>query len=454
MSIWPRAPKNLILPSTCSRQLGLRQKVCAPMVSSSLLHDGHHRGIFHTKDETLSTSGYHRLHILCGESLCSHTAMWLRTATTAAIVALSEGGIPLGHEVAPCSPLEAIRVFAADPECRARVRTADGSRMSALEIQRHYLGRVEAHMHNGFMPPWTPDACRKWREILDCIEQGAQACNARLDWAIKRELYAQHARRHGVEGGALPGRTLLDAREDGTRPAAPLRNEFCEIDMRFGQMGRNKGIFERLDRAGVLDHRVPGVDNIEHAMENPPATGRAKVRGRCIRRLAGERARYVCSWHAIRDRATGKRLDLQDPFADKELWLERPEPAACPSDPLAGLLSEPDVTALLELHEQRHTARRSLMSRRPACRRPRTETTESHDGFRVGDRVILGRHDVVNGSDNWAQQMDRYVGRTAIIMQIGAPDSAGCGVVRVDLDRGRWMWRTRNLQGVPTQPPF
>ena len=29
------------------------------------------RGIFHTKDEPLCTNGYHRLHVLCGESLCS-----------------------------------------------------------------------------------------------------------------------------------------------------------------------------------------------------------------------------------------------------------------------------------------------------------------------------------------------------------------------------------------------
>jgi len=31
------------------------------------------RGIFHTKDETLAADGYHRLHIICGESLCSET---------------------------------------------------------------------------------------------------------------------------------------------------------------------------------------------------------------------------------------------------------------------------------------------------------------------------------------------------------------------------------------------
>jgi proteasome accessory factor A len=43
------------------------------------------RGIFHTKDETLAEEGYHRLHIITGESLCSETALWLNMGATALI---------------------------------------------------------------------------------------------------------------------------------------------------------------------------------------------------------------------------------------------------------------------------------------------------------------------------------------------------------------------------------
>ena len=35
------------------------------------------RGLFHTKDESLSPDGYHRLHVLSSESLCSELAIWL-----------------------------------------------------------------------------------------------------------------------------------------------------------------------------------------------------------------------------------------------------------------------------------------------------------------------------------------------------------------------------------------
>ena len=38
------------------------------------------RGIFHTKDETLGSNGFHRLHVICGDSVCSQTALWLKVA--------------------------------------------------------------------------------------------------------------------------------------------------------------------------------------------------------------------------------------------------------------------------------------------------------------------------------------------------------------------------------------
>src|SRR5688572_15924043 len=51
------------------------------------------RGIFHTKDETLGTAGQHRLHVLCGESLCSDLGVLLKIGTTALIVAAIDEGM-------------------------------------------------------------------------------------------------------------------------------------------------------------------------------------------------------------------------------------------------------------------------------------------------------------------------------------------------------------------------
>ena len=85
-----------------------------------------HRGIFHTKDESLSSHGYSRLHVLCGESVCSQTALWLKTAITTLVVALAEAGLRPCRAIVLLNPLEAMQQFAADSSCTATVLAADG----------------------------------------------------------------------------------------------------------------------------------------------------------------------------------------------------------------------------------------------------------------------------------------------------------------------------------------
>ena len=91
----------------------------------------HSRGIFHTKDEPLSGGAYHRLHLLCGESLCSQLATWLKIGTTALVVAMIEAGLQPGDAVALRAPVAAMQTFAGDPGCAAAVAacsTGAGSR--------------------------------------------------------------------------------------------------------------------------------------------------------------------------------------------------------------------------------------------------------------------------------------------------------------------------------------
>jgi hypothetical protein len=108
---------------------------------------------------------------------------------------------------------------------------------------------------------------------------------------------------------------------DGLKPFVELRRELFEIDTRFGQLGE-RGVFTALERAGVLEHQVAGVDRIEEAILNPPAVGRAKIRGECIRRFSQEKDRYVCTWDCIKDTASARTLDLSEPFATDEKWRQ------------------------------------------------------------------------------------------------------------------------------------
>jgi proteasome accessory factor A len=318
------------------------------------------RGIWHTKSEPLC-SGYSRLHVLCGESLCSETATFLKIGATALIVAMADAGLQPGSAVQLADPLEAMRKIAGDTTCKRPLRMTDGRLMTAIDIQRSYLEMAEAYVSASFMPAWAAEVCRRWRAVLDQLEEAPAAVDKTLDWGIKRALYADHARSLGIRWEDLPywndlidrmvaalaartGRAAVIPLELAIRPhrripkdlafVEPIlqsrgykpenlrkvlnsRQKFFEIDTRFGQLGP-KGIFETLDLAGVLRHRVSGVDNIEHAMKEPPAVGRARIRGQVIKRLAGGNAQ--CDWQIIVDYGGGQMLDLSDPFTREESW--------------------------------------------------------------------------------------------------------------------------------------
>jgi hypothetical protein len=350
--------------------LSARAPHMTKVVSGCSTHD---RGIFHTKNEPLCDGGYHRLHLLCGDSLLSQRAMWLTAGSTALIVRLVELGDRPGDTVRMRSPLKALRAFADDPECKKKVRLARGGTANAIAIQRHYLECVEARAGSGSMPSWAPDVCRVWRETLDALERDPRELESTLDWAIKHALYRQRIQNAGLDwrllpvwgsvleklnrargqdrrlavtfgvreilGGDSPIRELaLDLEPelqrkglswDGLDAFLALRQELFEIDWRFAQLGAT-GIFDALDRSGVLDHRVPGVNRVERAVSFAPTGGRAQLRGRVIRRLARRDEAGFCDWNFVSNQTKNRTLDLSDPFETKEHWKIPPEPVDPP----------------------------------------------------------------------------------------------------------------------------
>jgi proteasome accessory factor A len=327
------------------------------------------RPLFHTKDEPLSASGYHRLHIICGESLCSEWAEWLKVGATALVVAMIEAGLKPGSGFELKAPLAALRVIAADTRCQSRVRLEDGSEANALQIQHHYLSLAESHLGDPFMPLWAEQVCARWKQTLDLLGESPERARKMLDWPMKQALYAHYAGSRGMEWETLgrwnhvvgrlktaldrtrrrcplcpdsilgPNSPILEevaqltpyVRESGLRwdeleMFLQLRRELLEIDTRFGQLGE-KGVFHALDAAGFLEHHMDGVDNIEHAVAHPPAAGRAKVRGEFVRRAAGIGNRYHCDWSAAFDMVNKLCLDLSNPFATEERWVPMREVA-------------------------------------------------------------------------------------------------------------------------------
>lgn len=424
-------------------------------VSESSTHD---RGIFHTKDESLSSSGYHRLHILCGENICSNLGSWLKVGTTAVVVAMIDAGLRPGHAVCLQAPLVAMRTFAGNPQCDANVPLANGNTLTARKIQQHYLELAEAHLHESWMPPWAPEVCRQWRAMLDRLAQAPQSVATCLDWAIKWVMFQNWMNGKGfswetvpdwshvlerlnselgktpfrdkslsiefVLGSQSPIRTEVKQLSqylqnrgmswDQLRPFIQLRSTLFEIDTRFGQIG-SKGIFSMMDHQGVLDHAVPGVDNIEHAMVNPPAVGRGKIRGECVQRLSGNNGRYICNWDRILDVERKQSLDLADPFVLHENWRQMDEPTLG-RDPAAW---HARFIEFLEISQQLTPI-----------------VSNSRGRYRPGQSVMI----IVPPLGVPRE----FVGRMAHIVSTERDEH---GVFyRLNVDDGRYCWRRKHLQ--------
>ncbi len=325
------------------------------------------RGIFHTKNEPLC-SRYNRLHVILGDNLCSQRAMFVKVGATSLVVAMAEAGLGPGRDVILSSPLATLHTICKDTTLHEKVELENHQWKSAIEIQRHYLALAEANLDRDFMPPWAPEVCKHWRRILDLLSEGPWAASRSIDWCMKWALYSNHAAHCGLDWPLLSDLceflpTLSQKLRLAARPGQPFpldfalqalqadpelretvhatlagmeltvndlsrllekRSEFLEMDTRFGQLGPS-GLFSQLDAAGVLDHRVSGIDNIPHAISNPPNRGRAKLRGAVIKRVAGDKqGRWCCNWNHIYSRTHNRLLDLSNPFASAELWYDIP----------------------------------------------------------------------------------------------------------------------------------
>lgn len=290
------------------------------------------RGVFHTKDEPLCRGGFHRLHLICGESNCSETATLLKVGATALIVAMIEAGLKPGNAVKLRSPLEAMRTFSRDPGCKKTVEGVNGRKLTALDIQNHYLAQAEALLGNSFMPSWAEEVTQRWRSTLDRLERGApDSVITTLDWALKLAIFKDRVHRKGLlwDEIAHPG----DKPSNGLNPAQDrhaahrinsLRHELREIDMRFGQVGA-RGIFAVLEKAGCLDQGIVEPALIKKALKSPPRTSRARLRGKCVKRFAERRHSALCDWDKVFDLDNRRILDLSNPLEQKEHWKELPE---------------------------------------------------------------------------------------------------------------------------------
>ncbi len=321
----------------------------------------HNRGIFHLRDESLAGPGFWRLHVICGDSLHSETALWLKLGTTALVVALAEAGLEPGRYVALKDPVQALHQAARN--LQYPLALADGRMLTALDLQEHYLELAEWNLDNECMPPFARGICGAWRKTLDGLRKDPCTLSKVLDWPFKAGLFErllhenglsmtgmysgneiEHRLYEALEGTAYekqwpdlefligPGSPVLETaalltaelRRAGLTWGAlsmpgELRRKILEVDLRLSQLGPN-GLVHRFEQAGMLEHKLLPEPEIEWAKTMPPSKGRAVVRGNAVRELHGQPG-ATCTWQSVTDSKNRRSLDLSDPFCSTAKWI-------------------------------------------------------------------------------------------------------------------------------------
>jgi proteasome accessory factor A len=213
-----------------------------------------------------------RLQLTIGDSNMAQFAEYLKIGTTLLVLDAIEAE-ELVEVPRLRRPLQALRAISADPDLQTTVPLADGSRASALEIQRYYLNACRRFVSrrdaaNGE----AQEVLSRWEETLDALEDHPERLVGKLDWVTKRYLLDRAGQDLSVE-------------------------EKRKLDMRYHELSRD-GYYLRLEAAGAAPTLAEPADVLQ-AITSPPEGTPATIRGRLIREFAGSSPAVRASWSSI-----------------------------------------------------------------------------------------------------------------------------------------------------------
>jgi proteasome accessory factor A len=251
------------------------------------------RPIINTRDEPhADAERYRRLHVISGDSNMSEYATYVKMGSMVALLQMLEDEVVF-RDLTLENPIRAIREISHDMTCRRKIRLANGRELSALDIQWEYLERVMRYIRSADVSPEIERAVAMWEHILTGLEKDPLTLNRELDWVAKYHLIERYKERN-----ALP---LSSAK-------------LSLIDLNYHDVNRSRGLFYKLESAGLID-RIVTDDAITKAMVEPPSTTRARLRGEFIKAAKEKRRDFTVDWVHLKLNDQAQRTVLcKDPF--------------------------------------------------------------------------------------------------------------------------------------------
>ena len=236
------------------------------------------RPIINTRDEPhADPERYRRLHVIVGDANLCELATYLKMGTTSLVLALIEGG-SLRGDLVLADPVREMHAVSHDSSLTHRLLLRDGRRLTALEIQRHYLELatdLAQRQATAGIDEQTSDVLTRWDTVLRDLSEDPRIAADRVDWAAKLSLLEGYRRRDGIgwESAALQ-----------------------LVDLQYSDIRPDRGLALRLEASGRLGRMTNDVE-VSEAMTSPPTDTRAYFRGECLRRYGESVA--AASWDSV-----------------------------------------------------------------------------------------------------------------------------------------------------------
>ena len=261
------------------------------------------RPIINTRDEPhADAERYRRLHVIVGDSNMSEYTNFLKVGACALMLRMLEEPQVVLRDMTLENPIRAIREISHDMTCTRRVRLANGREVSALDIQSEYLNRAIRFAEHHELTDQEQLALDMWEHCLTTIADDPLKLDREIDWVIKYKLIESYRERHGIE--------LNDAK-------------VALVDLQYHDVSRDRGLFYRMQKRGMVERMVTD-EEISHAVEHPPETTRARLRGEFIRRAKEQKRDYTVDWVHLKLNDQAQRTVLcKDPFKAHDERVEK-----------------------------------------------------------------------------------------------------------------------------------
>ncbi len=256
------------------------------------------RPIVNTRDEPhADAQRYRRLHVIVGDANLSEVATFLKVGTTALVLSMIEDEF-LPRDLTLATAVAALRRVSHDLSLRQPLDLADGTTMTAVEIQWEYLDRAkkyaEEHGLECIGPPGVgAEVLRLWEQVLTGLETDPASVVGQVDWAAKYRVIDGYRAKH-------------DLRWDDARLAA--------MDLQYHDLRPERGLASRV---GL--ERLTTDEEVERAVTEPPHDTRAYFRGVCLQRWAPQIV--AANWDSMVFDVGGdplRRVPMMDPTRGTE----------------------------------------------------------------------------------------------------------------------------------------